>query len=198
MSIMNEHGNSTLMGISFLILFTIAGLRFTESRIYSFKKIRQKQNILLCSKKINGEYSRFITKIELTNQMLRAATLGKTFALLIPIPGLNIALKQSGEVMIKLLKIAQNMMFVSLLKNVPKFYMQGCLISPSFAKTPYHYTVKGFSRNALNEIRSRGKKEWVIYVLKGKYRIKSIFNIPTGKVSSKIKTGIFSSISPSS
>ena len=188
---MTERGSSTFIGLTFMIIFTLIGLQFLKGRLSSFEKIKQKKSLLLCSKEVNGEYSSFINTMEITNMALKSLTIGKTIAILIPIPGLNIALKQGGEAAVKILKFTQVTMYFSLMKYWRGFERKGCKVHLDYIKTPYRLGGVVFQRNTFNQTRSRGKKKWVIKISKGRYQIKSTFKIPSGHVSSRIREGIF-------
>ncbi len=190
---MNEKGNTTFMGLVFLMLFCFIGLNLVSKRVNQIKEQKDKQELFLCTKKINGLTQTFLKNIHKTNSYLKVLTIGKLISITIPIPGINLATKGGIANAIKIIKILQVKESISYLNYMRNIWLKGCKISPNAIKTPFKFYGLGFKRDKLNQAKLRGKK-WKIKVQKGKFLISNIYNSVSGKTRSEMKRASLFSI----
>lgn len=187
---MTENGNSTFFGLILLMILTILGLNFYSIRLNNLQHLKDKQELLLCTKELNGETRKYVKEMEYTNDALAAATAGKV----IPIPNPIIRLAFSFGV--EALKTYQNNLGISFMKIKQKLSKKSCL-NPFYLITnkPYKSIAGFYKRNKLNQAIKVGKK-WKISLRKGKYRITNTYFLRGKKLSikSKIRTARFFSI----
>lgn len=179
---MNEKGNTTLLGLTFLLLFSILGSYFIQKQLFYISEQKTKQELLLCTKKVNGLTQNFIQNIKRTNYLLKMLTIGKYASIFIP--GINLTTTTGVKLGIKTLKITQQTLLFSFMKNMGKMAMNQCSINPlRVIQTPYQHYGLDFKRNKFNEAKLRSKK-WTVNTHKGKFLIMNSFDILQNKTSS--------------
>lgn len=153
---MNEKGNSLFFGLIILMIFSCLGLHFIKKRMNQISVLKNKQELLLCTKQVNGLTTNLIKTINTTNYWLKVATI--TDLLSITIPYLGTAAKLSTKQAIKTLKAVQMVKTTSYVKNIARLHRARCSFNLSIYKTPIKYYIAGIKRNKYNEAYYREKK----------------------------------------
>jgi len=182
MLLTNQKGNSTLFGITLIILFTFITLNIIHHKLKLFSNLQQKQQILICTKEVNGMTQALVKKIRETNHWLKILTLSKHITMAVPYLGLSG--KISTKAGIKLLKKAQMLAVISHLKKMKDLDLKSCSFNWSIYKTPITILGLHIKRSQFNEAIFREEK-WKYYVYsQSEITINSISN--SGQVSSRI------------
>lgn len=184
---MNENGNSLFLSMLLLMLISLVGIIGLKNRLQEYKDIKNKTELLLCTKTLNGEVLTFHNHIKRINKYIKTimiAKLGSYF-----IPGFNITTKAAAKIAIRVLKAKQYMHLVSFqAKSTALLLKRQCLFSPKVLTTPYHIGLNGFKRNKLEEAIIKGAK-WQFTTYKEGFNIKNKLNTGENRIFSKMKTG---------
>lgn len=186
---MNNKGNTTLLGITILMILSIIGLNLLSKRVKSFTLLKDKQELLLCTKKINGETRKLINRMEISNTSLKLLTIGKRISLISVIfaPGVSLSTQSGIKKAIFLGKRFQDILIFSYLNFLRIQLTSKCSIALAAFKTPYKLSFLKLKRNSYNQVRAR-KKVWTISTAKGPFQIRTLFNLKSKRVSSTMKT----------
>lgn len=167
-NLINERGNITLMGLLFLFLASsLIGFYFLREH-KAYQELAQDLKEQLCLKSMVKEKTIFIKRMETINISLKMAF--TTQMVTVAIPSFQI-FTASAEKIKKVLKAAQQALFVSEMKKSYERYQKGCPFSLSELKTPYKHKVlltRGISGEAI--LRAKNWEE----IWKGK---KSLYKI---------------------
>ena len=184
---MNQRGSSLFFGIILMMILSVIGINYIETRIDGLKDLKNKQSILLCAKSFNGELSQFITRINHINTALKTLTAGQVLTIFIP--GFNIAAYKTTKAAIKALKMTQQILLFSFMKNKILGRYKSCQFSIGSTINPYrtNATKLVFKRNSFNET-IKVKNKWKNKIIKGKYQVNITYTMRRKlKSKSKIK-----------
>lgn len=186
-NIHNQNGQSVFFALFILILITILALFFISKRIDRISLLKDKQKLLLCSKKYNGELNYFYKNIERTNKVIASVTLAAKIGKIFRIPLLNIIIHGGKKAVLSALKAHQGLLLTSFLKNNLQIVRQGCLFKNIHAINPYKMrAIFIFKRDSLNRTIIKRKK-WTQKIFSQHFSIISNYKLPILKISSKIR-----------
>lgn len=183
---MNESGQSSFLGLFFLMAITVLALSLIKVRLTDIQKLKNKQNLLLCSKIYNGELKSLTQKISVSDDYLKILTIGKEASILIPIPGLNIAVRNGKKAAIKTLKAYQEALHFSFLKKTSSLMRKNCKFLNLLSITPYKTNLAMvLRRNMFNQTILK-RRRWKQKFYNGGYLIRSRYSLPNLRIQSKI------------
>lgn len=180
---MNEKGNSLIFSMLILMLCSLVGLNFVQTRLTNIGKQKRLQALLICTKRINGKARVFISRMEKTNAILKTLTITKLASTTIPIYGA--VASKSIKVIKKVIKAGQRVMLISFMNFVAYTALQNCSLAPNIYKTPYKITKSlDLSRDLYDQAILRGNSWFFIsklggYIIQNKFKIKPQLRIKT-------------------
>ena len=178
---MNERGSSTIYGVLIIFLSSLIMLVLIQHKIYLQTRIEHKQDLLLCTKFVNGEGQTYVQNIERSNTALVAGTV----ASLSPIIGVRSAAKAA----VKALKLYQQIKRITFIKNILNPKYGNCNIAGVSQFSVYKMKGFQFKRDLTNRALLRNKK-WKIITANTHGLIINSFSRKKG--ATKIKTRLLS------
>jgi hypothetical protein len=182
---MNQRGNTTILGVMFLFLICLAGLKIVSYKLSNFHDQRMNQALHLCTKKLNGITKTYISNMKRTNHVIMILTLTQRGTALIP-GGVIVA-----EAAIKSTKLlvqkSQVAFYLSYLNKSRKVLSKKCIFNPVILSSPYKMNFSmSFSRDILGRAKVR-RYNWNYNVINshGVIRNKINLNDIDTKISSK-------------
>lgn len=183
---MNEQGNSLILGLMILLLFSSLSLHLIKKRVERIQILKDKQELFICTKEINGLTARFIADIKKTNKYLQMATLSNILS--ITFPQVGIITKVSTKSAIKTLKALQQIKTNLYLKNLIKLRMNSCSFSLVTFKTPIVFKLWKIQRDKLNRALFRSKK-WRYTTIGNYFQIRNTLGVEGSSKSTLINRG---------
>lgn len=158
------------MGMLILSLLSAISLIGFQKRIKRIQVTKDKQELLLCSKKINGETQKLIHSIQNSNQLLTYASTTKLLS--IALPGLGIFSKISIKRAIEAIKLSQKKKIFDYISHLSKMRLRNCRYPLSLLKTPINIQGISIKRDHFNRALFR-RKQWIILTYGDYFLIKS-------------------------
>lgn len=153
---MNQRGDCTLLGILVILAMSSLLTLTSLSLVRSFRKLKQRTNLILCLKEIKGEESQLYHFIAKTNFAIKNISRAKKVAVLIP--GLQTS-AMNAEAIKKIIQQSQDLRLFSHLKKMAKLKAQNCPLPFNLGQSPYQLGPKGLIRNP-EGITILRKQEW--------------------------------------
>jgi hypothetical protein len=164
---MNQRGDCTLFGILILLALSSLLTLTSLSLIKSFKRLKQRTNLILCLKEFKGEQNQFIQFISKTNFALKNISRAKLIAAIIP--GLQLG-SMKAETLKRVIQRSQDLRLISYLNKIADLKRQSCPVPMKFRQSPFDFNLKGLKRNYEGTVIIRNQ-QWKHYFQQHPYVI---------------------------
>jgi len=164
---MNQRGDCTLFGILIVLALSSLLTLTSLSLIKSFKRLKQRTNLILCLKEFKGEQNQFIEFISKTNFGLKNISRAKLIAAIIP--GLQLS-SMKAETLKRVIQKGQDLRLISYLNKMAQLKRQSCPIPFNFRQPPFDFNLRGFKRNHEGIVITR-KHQWKHFFQQNPYVI---------------------------
>lgn len=152
---MNERGDITLLGTLVLLCLSSLVLLSALELERSFKTLRARSTLLLCTKEAKGELRDLLALMGRTNWGIKNLERAKLLAALFP--GMGMASKSAEDVK-KGLQLIQDAKMLSYLRTIGSLRVKGCPMDFLFIQTPFETAGPRLKRNQDGTIKIRSKQ----------------------------------------
>jgi hypothetical protein len=160
---MNQKGNTTLFGVTFIFIVSLMGLGIASHKLTNLHDQRLNQHLHLCTKELNGITKSYISNMKRTNTAIMILSLTQTGTALLPGGAI---ISESAIKSTKLLtQKSQVILYLSFMNQSRKLLSKKCIFNPLILSSPYkmNFTMS-FSRDSLGRALTR-RKNWNYTVL---------------------------------
>jgi hypothetical protein len=164
---MNERGEITFLGTLLMLCLSSLVLLSALELERSFKRLKQRSTLILCTKEAKGELRNLLTTMGQTNWGIKNLERVKLLAMLFP--GMGMASKSAEDIKTGL-KLFQDVKMLSFLKTIATLRVKGCPMDPRFLQTPFEMTGTRLKRNQDGTIKIRST-EWNHHFVLRPYQI---------------------------
>ncbi len=141
----------TLMMLCLSSLVILSALELERS----FKKLKNRTTLLLCTKEAKGELDELLTLMGRTNWAIKNVERVKLISMLFP--GTQIASKSAEDIK-RGIQWIQNIRMVSHLRKIASFKKKGCPLDPYLIQTPFEIRGATLKREQDGSIKLRRSK----------------------------------------